>query len=253
MESVGQEAGRPGLARGEARPCGARDDMGALLRRLRREVAPAARAQGVRLRVRGSGGRMHEDAAWVAHMLRQLVGEAIRRATPGRTQVACGPRAGALRIAVNDSARGWTVDVELARTGRVARGSRAASAGRPLALVLEASGSHLLGLSNALHDAGWRVAGALSRSDIEDAIARIRAVPDAIVCSHDLRAFGQGGELIEELRARFGAPVPAVLTTSSAGSVDALATARRLGVPLLCKPLEPAVLVRALEAMLQDG
>ncbi|MGE7418338.1 sensor histidine kinase [Methylobacterium tarhaniae] len=78
-----------------------------LLTAVAAEWQPYAEAVGVRLRVRGSGACVESEAAMLATILRNLVGNAVKYAgRGGRVVVGCRRRAGRIAIEVHDDGPG---------------------------------------------------------------------------------------------------------------------------------------------------
>jgi two-component system, sensor histidine kinase len=89
-----------------------------------------------------------------------------------------------------------------------------------------------------------------STRSIEEARALARVhPPDLVISDYRLRELRTGGEAIAELRAEFGARLPAVLITGDTAP-ERLREARSLGIPLLHKPVSRAQLHRRLVSVL---
>jgi signal transduction histidine kinase/ActR/RegA family two-component response regulator len=110
------------------------------------------------------------------------------------------------------------------------------------AAVLEAMDAQL---------AGWGHRTLLAASG-EEALARLSALsarPDLIICDYRLRGGETGAAVIERLRARLGADIPAMLVTGDTAP-DRIAQAQASGYPLLHKPVAKARLRAAIASQL---
>lgn len=97
-----------------------------------------------------------------------------------------------------------------------------------------------------------RVFAAESCDKLERLLAAQAVAPDLIICDHQLQDGANGIDVVDRLRRKHGANVPAVLIS---GDTDAgvwkLASQR--GFPLLHKPVRPAKLRAALRALLDQA
>lgn len=88
---------------------------------------------------------------------------------------------------------------------------------------------------------------------IEEALVLARAQrPDLVISDYRLREQRTGAQAIAALRAEFGAQLPALLITGDTAP-ERLREARASGVPLLHKPVSPALLRRRLVEVLSDS
>jgi signal transduction histidine kinase len=97
----------------------------------------------------------------------------------------------------------------------------------------------------------WRclVVDGASAADVAAALSR---VPDLIVADYRLREGRNGVQAVAELRAAFGAGVPAVLISGDTAP-DIFAAAQGAGLVLLQKPVQPARLRATLTRLLARG
>jgi signal transduction histidine kinase/FixJ family two-component response regulator len=128
--------------------------------------------------------------------------------------------------------------------------------GNPLAgalVVMVDDEPEIVAGTGRLFDA-WGMRATPAASGVE-AMARLDALgaaPDVIVSDYRLREAETGVEVVERLRARYGAHIPALLVSGD----TAPATLRALagsGLPHLAKPLRPAKLRALLSQMLQEA
>ena len=77
-------------------------------------------------------------------------------------------------------------------------------------------------------------------------------IPDLIVADYQLGGGENGIALIDQVRNRFGQPIPALLLTAYTGN-DHRAPAAKRGIAILEKPMRPARLRLALEASLKTA
>ncbi len=82
-----------------------------------------------------------------------------------------------------------------------------------------------------------------------DAVLGAGFVPELAIVDLRLDAIDDGIDLIERLRARLGASLPAFLLSGDTGAAE-IARVRASGVPLLTKPVSPARLKSALHSYL---
>ncbi len=114
-------------------------------------------------------------------------------------------------------------------------------------LVVDDEDAVRAGMLHLLRDWGCEVEAVES---IEDALASARAHrPDMILCDYRLREQGNGAQAIAVLRAQCGAAIPALLITGDTAP-DRLSEANASGIPLLHKPVSPALLYRRMEEIL---
>jgi two-component system, sensor histidine kinase len=96
---------------------------------------------------------------------------------------------------------------------------------------------------------GCEVYSAATGGDLVAKLLATGAHPEAVVCDQQLAGGGQGILLLEQLRARFGCSLPAVLVTADPDKA-LLERASLVGLPVLTKPVRPAKLRAILQGML---
>jgi two-component system, sensor histidine kinase len=110
------------------------------------------------------------------------------------------------------------------------------------ALVLES-------MRGQLESWGCEVYTATTGGDLMAMLVATGARPEAVICDQQLAGGGQGMLLLEQLRSRFGYPIPAVLVTADADRA-LMEQAGLSGLPVLSKPVRPAKLRAILQGML---
>jgi signal transduction histidine kinase/CheY-like chemotaxis protein len=266
-----------------------------LIERLAGELAPAAHAKGLELRLRASDLWARSDSVMLERILRNLMTNALRYTERGGVLVAVRVSGAAASIEVWDTGPGIPEsllekvfgefyqgsdrrgeggmglglaivrrlcallghDVEL--RSRVGRGSMfrvKAPIARPPAVVAprEAMDAAVLpgarlwvveddagaraGMQALLAAWGHDVRAAASGEEMLAAIGADARPPDAILC--DYRLVGEDGvSVVNRLRARFDAQIPAALITGEARP-DLLREALASGLPILHKPVSKA-------------
>lgn len=99
---------------------------------------------------------------------------------------------------------------------------------------------------------GCEVYTAATGGDLMAMLVATGARPEAVVCDQQLAGGGQGMLLLEQLRLRFGHPIPAVLVTADANRA-LMEQAGQSGLPVLSKPVRPAKLRAILQGMLANA
>lgn len=108
-------------------------------------------------------------------------------------------------------------------------------------LVLDDDASVLDAMRSLLERWGCDVVTAATPEEAEASIASTARPPDLLIVDYRLRHHASGIQTIEQLRARAGAPVPALVVTGDTAP-DRLREAQESGYPLLHKPVKPAQL-----------
>jgi signal transduction histidine kinase/FixJ family two-component response regulator len=101
--------------------------------------------------------------------------------------------------------------------------------------------------------AQWRctVVTAASGKQVQAALARQNRVPDAVLCDYHLPDGETGGDVIRQLRDRYGSNLPVALITGDT-TPERLRHAKDAGIPLLHKPVQPARLRALLEHLISS-
>jgi signal transduction histidine kinase/CheY-like chemotaxis protein len=116
------------------------------------------------------------------------------------------------------------------------------------ALLVEDDPDIRLATANLLDQWGLSVTACKSRAEV-DALLDAGFSPDIALVDLRLDAMDDGIDVIERLRARLGAALPALLLSGDTGAAE-LVRVQSSGVPLLTKPVSPARLKSALHAYL---
>ena len=115
-------------------------------------------------------------------------------------------------------------------------------------LLVEDDPDIRLATINLLEQWGMRVVACNSRREVEDVLDG-GAAPDIALVDLRLDTVDDGLDVVELVRARLGAALPALLLSGDTGAAE-LARVRASGIPLLTKPVAPARLKSALHAYL---
>jgi signal transduction histidine kinase/CheY-like chemotaxis protein len=107
-----------------------------------------------------------------------------------------------------------------------------------IAAVIENEPEVLFAMTKTLEGWGASVAPAASTAEACAAMSELGLPPDIIVADYHLEGVDTGLRSIRELRAAWGADIPAVLVTADRTKALAAET-RAMGVDLLPKPVEP--------------
>jgi CheY-like chemotaxis protein len=84
-----------------------------------------------------------------------------------------------------------------------------------------------------------------------EALAAGRASPDLVLCDLRLGEGGNGFDVLDRLRARWGTGLRGIIVTADA-SAERIADAHARGYPLLHKPVRPAKLRALIEELLRE-
>ena len=89
---------------------------------------------------------------------------------------------------------------------------------------------------------GWgcRCVAAASAAEIEDKLRTQRLTPDALIVDYRLAGSMSGLQVIDRMRAAFGAKLPALIITGTAN--PAYLQSRAAGIPFATKPVAPGKL-----------
>jgi signal transduction histidine kinase len=100
---------------------------------------------------------------------------------------------------------------------------------------------------------GWgcRYFGGATAAEVADKLRAERVVPDALIVDYRLADAMTGLQVIEQLRAAFGAKLPALLITGSPGAPTL--RQKSVGIPFVTKPLSPGKLRAFLSHALQHA
>ena len=120
-------------------------------------------------------------------------------------------------------------------------------------VVVDDEPSILLAAAFILETAGCHVICGRSGPEAMLSLASSTRVPDAIICDHELNDKHNGSDVIRHLREEFNCDIPALLVTGNTAGGMAEKSARELGISVLYKPLEGAVLRSSLEELLATG
>jgi CheY-like chemotaxis protein/anti-sigma regulatory factor (Ser/Thr protein kinase) len=233
---------------------------------------PSGRRVLVACRVRGRALRLavYDNGKGIAESDQQSIFDEFRRLDSSRPRDHTGGLGLGLAI-VRRLAQALRLTVVLQST--LGRGSMFAvdlplvhvSRGRPQPLVAEPTlagrlivvvddePSILLAASFILETAGCHVICGRSGPEAMLSLASSTRVPDAIICDHELNDKHNGSDVIRHLREEFNSDIPALLVTGNTAGGMAEKSARELGISVLYKPLEGAVLRSSLEALLTTG
>lgn len=163
----------------------------------------------------------------------------------------------ALRLPVivrSKSGRGsmFAVDlplVHVARPGAAAPIGGSGLSGR-LIVVVDDEPSILQAVSFVLRAAGCDVVTAGNGSEAMQRLSGSARVPDIIICDYELNDARNGAQVVQDLREEFNTEIPALLVTGNTAGGKAEGFARKLGIAVLHKPLEGAILRSSLENLL---
>lgn len=117
-----------------------------------------------------------------------------------------------------------------------------------LAVVIDDEAIILAGMEIMLETWGYRVIAAEDADTALSALATEPA-PSVIVSDYRLRNGGSGVDAVRAVREAAGVPVPAIILTGDTGA-DLVAAARRDGLTILHKPVQPAELRRQIDRLL---
>ena len=117
------------------------------------------------------------------------------------------------------------------------------------ALLVDDDPIVLESLAAKLRSWDLRVFAATEAADALAQLAEAAVMPDLIVADYQLGANDDGIALVDRVRSRFGARIPALLVTGYTGNEHREPAAQR-GIRILDKPVKPAQLRLALEAAL---
>lgn len=112
-------------------------------------------------------------------------------------------------------------------------------------LLVEDDEQVLLGMTRLLRVWGFRPICAATAADALALLQERELRPDAAIVAYRLPGGKNGIDLLEEIRARLGLELPAVLLTGDTAS-EPLCEAKASGYPLLHKPVAPGELRRAI-------
>lgn len=118
-----------------------------------------------------------------------------------------------------------------------------------LAVVIDDEAIILAGMEIMLETWGYRVVAAEDAETVLSALAT-EAVPSVIVSDYRLRDGGSGVDAVRAVRAAAGVPVPAIILTGDTGAA-LVADAKRDGLTILHKPVQPAELRRQIDRLVE--
>jgi signal transduction histidine kinase/CheY-like chemotaxis protein len=227
-------------------------------------VLVACRVRGRSLRV-----AIYDTGAGIAEADQQAIFDEFRRLDPSRPADDTGGLglglaivrrlAQALRLSVSvrsTPGRGlmFAVDLPLVHVSRArpqAPATDSKLAGRLIVLVDDES-SILMATSFILQSAGCEVISGRSGEEVMLMLAGVTRVPDVIVCDYELKNKRNGLDVIRLAREEFNCDLPALLVTGDTAGGAADKSARDMGIRVLHKPLEAAVLTSLLEELIAE-
>jgi CheY-like chemotaxis protein len=142
--------------------------------------------------------------------------------------------------------------VHVARPGAAASTGASALPGR-LIVVVDDEPSIQQAVSFVLKGAGCDVVTASSGGEAIQRLSGSARVPDIIICDYELNDPRNGAQVVRDLREEFNSEIPALLVTGNTADGKAESSARDLGIAVLHKPLEGAILRSSLENLLATG
>lgn len=116
-----------------------------------------------------------------------------------------------------------------------------------LVVVIDDDLANAWGLSLVLQDWGYRTVIGTGIEPVAEQIDAHGLVPVAVVCDFHLEDGANGVDAGRALRERYGAPIPVVIVTGSAGNT-ARSCAAVYDFPVLGKPVDPDMLQAYLPA-----
>lgn len=122
----------------------------------------------------------------------------------------------------------------------------------PLVVFIDDDVSILEAMAAVFEQWGIDLAADVDARQIKDDLLELGRTPDAILSDYRLRDGRTGIEVIAELRAEFGPDIPAALITGDTASTTMQAIDAS-GLPVLHKPLKPAMLRAYLNHMLSNA
>jgi len=123
--------------------------------------------------------------------------------------------------------------------------------GRPLLVFIDDDPAILEAMITLIELWDIDLAAGSDAAEVKAELLELGREPDALLCDYRLRDGYTGIEAVAELRAQFGADLPAALLTGDTGSA-ALEAIQASGLPLLHKPLKPAKLRAFLTHLLAE-
>jgi len=116
-----------------------------------------------------------------------------------------------------------------------------------LAVVIDDEAIILAGMEIMLETWGYRVVAAEDADTVLSALAT-EPIPSVIVSDYRLRNGGSGVDAVRAVREAAGTPVPAIILTGDTGA-SLVADAKRDGLTILHKPVQPAELRRQIDRL----
>lgn len=118
-----------------------------------------------------------------------------------------------------------------------------------LAVVIDDEAIILAGMEIMLETWGYRVVAAEDADTVLSALAT-EPIPSVIVSDYRLRNGGSGVDAVRAVREAAGTPVPAIILTGDTGA-SLVADAKRDGLTILHKPVQPAELRRQIDRLVE--
>jgi signal transduction histidine kinase/CheY-like chemotaxis protein len=149
----------------------------------------------------------------------------------------------------------FSIDVPLGDARLIRPAAPASAPGQipadALVLLVDDENAILRGMAELFDNWNIDLVTARSADEAEHWLDSLARVPDVIVSDYRLPEDNDGIEVINRLRQKFGAGIPAILVTGDTAP-DAIQRISQAGFPLLYKPLRPAKLRALLTHLIQQ-